>query len=328
MNDWIAATLADLTPGDPTSAEAVADRAAHVLRPAGALARLDEIAAWAARWRGTATPRVDRPHCLVFGGDHGITAAGVSAYPADVTGAMKAAIDQGKATITAMGRASGVPVTLVDVGIGRPTADFRFEAAVDEARFDETVQLARAAVDAVDTDLLVIGELGIGNTTAAAAVCATLFTESAEMWVGRGTGVDDDGLARKIAAVDDARSRVGHVHPLEVLRQVGGTELIAMAAATLAARQRSIPVVLDGFVTAASVAPLHAVAPHALDHCLVGHCSAEPGHRRLLQRLSKPPVLDLEMRLGEASGAMLAVPIVRMACAAVTDVATFEEWFG
>jgi nicotinate-nucleotide--dimethylbenzimidazole phosphoribosyltransferase len=329
MSRWLRDALNELPAGDQATAAAVAERAANVLRPPGALARLDEIAVWAAAWQRTTTPHVQRPHCLVFGGDHGIAAAGVSAFPSDVTGAMQHAIVTERATISALGRAAGVPVQLVDVGIGRPTADFRFEPALDAQRADDVVAAAVAAVDALDTDLLVIGELGIGNTTAAAAVCAALFPGDSQQWVGRGTGVDDEGLARKQAAVDAAVARVGVLHdPLDALCEVGGSELLAMAAATVRARQRSIPVVLDGFVTTSAVAPVHLAAPGALDHCLVGHASAEPGHRRLLAQLALRPLLELDMRLGEASGAMVAVPIVRMACAAVVEVPTFQEWFG
>jgi nicotinate-nucleotide--dimethylbenzimidazole phosphoribosyltransferase len=329
MTDWLRSSLLDLPELDVDAADAVADRAANVLRPKGALARLDEVAVWVASWQRTSTPHIERPHCLVFGADHGIAAAGVSAYPAAVTAAMKQAIDSGRATISALGRSAGVPVELIDVGIDDPTADFRHARAIEADRAERIIETAVAAVDALDTDLLVIGELGIGNTTAAAAVCAALFGGPAGMWVGRGTGVDDDGLARKRAAVDVATERVGALDdPLDALSEVGGAELLAMAAATVRARQRSIPVLVDGYVATAALAPLHIARPGALDHCLIAHASAEPGHRRLLDHLGKRPLLDLEMRLGEASGAMVAVPIVRMACAAVVEVPTFGEWFG
>jgi nicotinate-nucleotide--dimethylbenzimidazole phosphoribosyltransferase len=321
--------IATMPAADSASASEVAERAAQVLRPAGALRRLDELAAWVAAWQRTVTPAVHRPACLVFGADHGVAAAGVSAYPADVTLAMRAAITQGKATINAMGRAAGVTVALVDVGIGEPTADIRHEPAMSVTRFDDIVTAAVAAVDDLDGDLLVIGELGIGNTTAAAAVCAALLGGDPFEWVGRGTGVDDEGLARKRAAVAEACTRIaGESDPLEVLRQVGGAELVAMAAAVVAARHRRLPVILDGYVTTAAVAPVAAVRDDALAHCQAGHCSAEPGHSRLLAHLGMEPLLRLDMRLGEASGAMAALPLVRMACAAVVEVPTFGEWFG
>ena len=171
--------------------------------------------------------------------------------------------------------------------------------------------------------------MGIGNTTPSAAIAAALAGGETAAWVGRGTGVDDAGLDRKRVAVQQAVRRIaGVTDPIEVLREVGGSELTAIAAAVVAARHRSLPVVLDGYVVTASVLPLVMCDPTALDHCIVGHCSAEPGHRRLLERLGKRPLLDLDMRLGEGSGAMAAVPLVAMACAGITEVPTFAEWFG
>jgi len=322
--------LVDLPGPDEASAAAVHERAAEILRPSGALAWLDELAAWIAGWHRTDRPRVAHPVGLIFAGDHGVAAAeAVSAYPTNVTAAMFEAYRQGRSTISAFARHAGATVDAVDVGIGRPTADIRFEAALTSERFDEIVDIAVAAVDRLDGDLLVVGEMGIGNTTPSAAIAAALAGGETAAWVGRGTGIDDAGLARKRAAVQQAVRRiVGVTDPIEVLREVGGSELTAIAAAVVAARRRSLPVVLDGYVVTASVLPLVMVEPAAVEHCIVGHCSAEPGHRRLLERLGKRPLLDLDMRLGEGSGAMAAVPLVAMACAGITEVPTFAEWFG
>jgi nicotinate-nucleotide--dimethylbenzimidazole phosphoribosyltransferase len=322
--------LVELPGPDEAAAAAVHDRAAEILRPSGALAWLDELAAWVAGWHRTPRPVVEQPVGLIFAADHGIAAAEeVSAYPTDVTAAMFAAYRQGRSTINAFGRLAGAAVTAVDVGIGRPTEDIRSDAALSPERFDAIVDIAVDAVDTLDGDLLVVGEMGIGNTTASAAIAAALAGGETAAWVGRGTGVDDEGLARKRTAVQQAVRRIAGVHdPLEVLREVGGSELVAIAAAVVAARHRSLPVVLDGYVVTASVLPLVMVNPAALDHCIVGHCSAEPGHRRLLERLGKRPLLDLDMRLGEGSGAMAAVPLVAMACAGIAEVPTFSEWFG
>jgi len=322
--------LRDLPAADAASAAAVHERAAQILRPSGALAWLDELAEWIAGWHRTDRPRVERPVGLIFAADHGVAAAeAVSAYPVDVTAAMFDAYRHGRSTINAFARQVGATVVAVDVGIGRPTNDIRFEAALDAARFDETVDAAVAAVDRLDGDLLVVGEMGIGNTTPSAAISAALAGGETAAWVGRGTGVDDAGLARKRAAVQQAVRRIaGVTDPLDVLREVGGAELVAIAAAVVAARHRSLPVVLDGYVVTSSVLPLVMVDPSALDHCIVGHCSAEPGHRRLLEKIGKRPLLDLDMRLGEGSGAMAAVPLVAMACAGITEVPTFSEWFG
>lgn len=326
---WLRSSLDSLPGPDLDAGDATRARASDILRPAGALARLDEVAAWAAEWQGSHRPAVRRPAALVFAADHGVTAAGVSRYPADVTAAMLTAYRAGRSTISAFAAVAGAQVSAIDVGVGRPTGDIRYEPAMSPERFDEAVAAGRGAVEALDADILVLGEMGIGNTTAAAAVAAALGGGEVAAWVGRGTGVDDAGLDRKREAVREAVMRVaGVLDPLEVLREVGGAELAAMTAAIVAARLRRLPVIIDGYVVTAAALPLHSMRADALDHCLVGHCSAEPGHRRLLQRLAKEPLLDLEMRLGEGSGAMAALPLVAMACAGVTDVPTFGEWFG
>lgn len=325
---WLRSALISIPGPDVAAGDAVRARAADILRPAGALARLDELAAWVAEWQGTSSPAVMKPAALIFAADHGVAAAGVSKYPIEVTAAMLAAFSAHHSTVTAFADAVGASVQAIDVGVGRPTGDIRFEPALSVERFEECVAAGRAAVDALDADLLVIGEMGIGNTTAAAAVAAALGDGDPADWVGRGTGVDDEGLARKRAAVSTAVERIAGVSdPLEVLREVGGAELVAMAAAVLAARWRKLPVLLDGYVVTSSVLPLAVAVPHALDHCQVGHCSAEAGHRRLAARLGKQPLLDLGMRLGEGSGAMAAVPLVRLGCVGITHVPTFTEFF-
>ncbi|MBI4933515.1 MAG: nicotinate-nucleotide--dimethylbenzimidazole phosphoribosyltransferase [Actinobacteria bacterium] len=326
---WLRDALATMPTGDLESRDAVRDRGVEILRPAGALRELDAVAAFMARWQETPHPHVGKPAGLIFAADHGVAAAGVSAYPIDVTAAMLAAYRAGKSTVSAFARVVGATVDAIDVGVGRPTGDIRVEAALSPERFEECVQAGRAAVEALDADLLVIGEMGIGNTTAAAAVAAAMLDPQQPVeFVGRGTGVDDEGMDRKREAVAAAVARVAHVHdPLEVLREVGGAELVAMAAAVLAARHRKLPVLLDGYVVTAAVLPLAVAQRGALDHCLVGHRSAEPGHSRVIEHLRKRPLLDLGMRLGEGSGAMAAVPLVAMACVGITDVPTFGEWF-
>jgi nicotinate-nucleotide--dimethylbenzimidazole phosphoribosyltransferase len=321
--------LADLPEPDAAAIAAVHGRAADILRPPGALQWLDDVAAWIAGWQHRVLPRVERPVGLVFAADHGVAAAErVSALEPKVTAAVFAAFAEGRSTVRAFARHAGATVEAIDVGIGKPTADIRYEAAMTPERFAEAAETAFAAVDALDGDLLVLGEIGIGNTTASAAVAAALAGGEAAAWVGRGTGIDDETLTRKRAAVQQAVRRIaGITDPLEVLREVGGAELVAIAAAVVAARHRSLPVVLDGYVVTSAVLPLVLVAPAILDHCTVGHCSAEPGHRLLLDRLGKRPLLDLDMRLGEGSGAMAAVPLIAMACAGITEVPTVTEWF-
>jgi nicotinate-nucleotide--dimethylbenzimidazole phosphoribosyltransferase len=326
VDEEIAGLLAGAPAADERAAAAVARRAAGVLRPAGALARLDGLAAWLAGWQGTDRPAVRRPAAVVFAADHGVARQGVSAYPAEVTRAMLKALREGVATACVMSRQVGAALHVVDVGVGDPTGDLAREPALGPARFRACFDAGRRAVAELDADLLVLGEMGIGNTTAASAVTATLLGGAAEAVTGRGTGVDDAGYARKLAAVRAGRRRVAEAAPLEVLRQVGGAELAAIAGAATEARLRPLPLVLDGFVVAAAVAPLAALHPGALAHAVAGHRSAEPGHRALLERLGKAPLLDLDLRLGEGSGALAAVPLLRLAAAAVTEVATFAEW--
>lgn len=324
--------LTDLPAFDTQAAGVVRDRSEQVLRPGGALQRLDDVAVHVAGWSSDARPSVDRPAILVFAGDHGVASAGVSNYPADITAAMLAAVRADRATINAYARSVGARLDVVDVGVGDPTGDIRTESALSGTRFDEIVS---AAVDAVDdvvaegADLLVLGELGIGNTTVAAALSASLLGGDVDRWVGRGTGIDDDGLERKRLAVDQAVSRVaGLDDPIDVMREIGGAELVAMAAACAHARRHRLPVVLDGYIASSAVLPLHAAEPDALEHCLAGHLSSEPGHRVILRHIGKEPLLDLGLRLGEGTGAAAAIPLIQLACVGVSDVATFGEWFG
>lgn len=312
---------------DAVAATAVAARAARSLRPSGAFARLDAAAAWLAGWQGTECPHVESPAVVVFAGDHGVVASGVTSYPSSVTAEVVRALESGRATAAVMAAQVGATVHVVDAGVGRPTANFVEGPALAKDRFDELWNLGRDTVAGLDADVLVVGEVGIGNTTAAAAVAASLRGGPTESWVGPGSGLDAGGLARKIAAVDAARARVAAVDdPLEVLREVGGGELVALAAAVLEARRRSLPVLLDGYVTTAAVTPLAAVHRGVLDHCLAAHVSPEPGHARLLAHLGMEPLLDLGLRLGEGSGALVAIPLLRLAVAAVVEVPTFEEW--
>lgn len=332
MTDALRELLGDLTTADADAADAVRGRSEQVLRPSGALSRLDDVAVHIAGWQADVSPSIDAPAVLVFAGDHGVVSAGVSKYPLEVTAAMLAAVRAGKATINALARSVGATLEVFDVGVGDPTGDIRTEPALTTGRFDDIAATAIEAVDAAaaaGADLLVLGELGIGNTTISAALPAALLGGDAERWVGRGTGVDDDGFARKRVAVAEAAARVADVDdPIEIMLQVGGAEHAAMAVACMRARRHRIPVVLDGYVATSAVLPMHVADGAALDHCLVGHLSAEPGHRHLLDHIEKDPLLDLGMRLGEGSGALAAVPLIRMACAGVVEVATFAEWFG
>jgi nicotinate-nucleotide--dimethylbenzimidazole phosphoribosyltransferase len=263
---------------------------------------------------------------VVFAGNHGVAALGVSAYPPAVTAQMVANFERGGAAINALARAAGLDFRVVPLALDRPTADFTAGPAMSEAECLEALNAGAAAV-APGCDLLVLGEMGIANSTAAAALAARSFGGDAAEWVGPGTGVDVAGLSRKAGVVAAGLRRHADApqEPFETLRRLGGRETAAIAGAVLAARLARVPVMLDGFICCASVAPLAAANPAIVDHCLAGHQSAEPGHGRLLGRLGLAPLLSLGMRLGEGSGAAVAVAVVRAALAAHNGMATFAE---
>jgi nicotinate-nucleotide--dimethylbenzimidazole phosphoribosyltransferase len=311
---------------DEAAAAAVISRDRQLTKPPGSLGRLEEIVLWLARWQGRENPRVERPLVAVFAGNHGVVAQGVAAYPQAVTAQMVANFRSGGAAINQICKTHGLGLKVFELALEQPTRDITETAALEEAECAATMAYGMEAV-AEPCDLLSIGEMGIGNTTIAAAICHGLYGGAPEDWVGPGTGVDAEGLKRKADAVGRAVAlNRGHLgSPLEVLRRLGGRELAAMAGAIVAARHARVPVLLDGYVASAAAAVLHALDPHALDHCLAAHRSAEPAHGRLLERLGKRPLLDLGMRLGEATGAALAAALVKTAAAIHAGMATFGE---
>jgi nicotinate-nucleotide--dimethylbenzimidazole phosphoribosyltransferase len=318
-------TLLAGAPGPDSAARAAAEaRQGQLTKPPGSLGRLEELAVWVAGWQGRARPSLDRPQVLVFAGNHGVAARGVSAFPAEVTVQMVANFRAGGAAINQLSRAAGAAMAVHALDLDQPTADFTEAPAMTEA---ETVAALRTGWEAVDplADLLVVGEMGIGNTTSAAALACALLGGPAEGWVGRGTGVDDAGLARKASVVAAGVARHAPCAPLQALARLGGREIAAMAGAMARARVARIPVILDGFIACAAALVLDRAAPGALDHAVAGHASAEAAHRRLLDALGKAPLLDLRLRLGEGSGAALAIPLLRAAVACHSGMATFAE---
>lgn len=315
-----------LPPGDDASAEAVAARQAQLTKPPGSLGRLEVLAAWLAHWQRRPMPSLDRVDILVFAGNHGVTRRGVSPYPPEVTAQMVTNFERGGAAINQLAAVAGARLHVAALALNTPTEDLSEGPAMDEGVFLDAVNVGAAAVEP-GIDLLCLGEMGIGNTTAAAALCAALFGGKGVDWVGRGTGVDDAGLHRKADAVDRALERHRSLldDPLAIARALGGRELAALLGATLAARQCGVPVLLDGFACTASAAPLARLAAGALDHTQVAHVSAEAGHRRLIDLCGKQALLDMGMRLGEASGAALAIPMLRAAVACHRGMATFAQ---
>jgi nicotinate-nucleotide--dimethylbenzimidazole phosphoribosyltransferase len=323
--DGIRSLLRSLPGPDQAAVEKVRRRDANLTKPPGSLGRLEELAEWLAAWQGRHPPRIDNPVVVVFAGNHGVVRKGVSPYPPEVTAQMVANFQSGGAAINQLCRTFGLGLKVFELALESPTRDITLDAALDEADCAASIAFGMQAI--AGTDLLCVGEMGIGNTTIAAAMACALYGGRPEDWVGRGTGVDDAGLARKVDAVRRALDlHLQHIaDPFDVLRRLGGREIAAMAGAILAARHQRIPVLIDGYVASAAAAVLHKAEPSSLDHCVAAHCSAEFAHSRLLDKIGKRPLLDLGMRLGEGSGAALAAAILRAAADLHRGMATFPE---
>ena len=317
-------TLQDAPGPDTVARDGAEERNGQLTKPPGALGRLEDLAIWYAAWRGNPRPTIAAPQVIIFAGNHGVCAQGVSAFPPEVTVQMVANFEHGGAAINQLSKAFGAKMDVHALSLETPTADFTQAPAMSEAEFVAALQTGWNAVDP-NADLLVTGEMGIGNTTSAAAVACTLFGGTPADWAGRGTGVDDAGLERKKDVI--ARGITLHQtdDALDALRCLGGRELAAMAGAIAAARHHRIPVILDGFICSAAAAALAKAADGALDHTVAGHLSAEGAHRRLLDALGKEPLLQLGLRLGEGSGAALAIGVLKGAVACHSGMATFAE---
>ncbi|MFL4470667.1 nicotinate-nucleotide--dimethylbenzimidazole phosphoribosyltransferase [Tateyamaria armeniaca] len=323
--DALRALLADMPGPDAEAVQGATDRNGQLTKPPGALGRLEDLAIWYAGWRGDARPAINAPQVIVFAGNHGVAARGVSAFPPEVTVQMVANFEHGGAAVNQLAKAFGARMDVVALDLDTPTADFTAGPAMSEA---EVVAALRAGWDAVDpqTDLLVVGEMGIGNTTSAAAISAKLFGGDATAWTGRGTGVEGGALALKTKVVADgltAHAEAGD--GLDVLMRLGGRELAGMAGAIARARTLRVPVIMDGFICTAAAACLERTVAGALDHVVAGHQSAEGAHPRMLEALGKEPLLSLGLRLGEGSGAALAIGILKGAVACHSGMATFGE---
>lgn len=320
------ALLAGAAGPDKAASAAAAERNGQLTKPPGALGRLEDLAIWYGGWRGTGRPVLTAPQVIIFAGNHGVTARGVSAFPAEVTAQMVMNFEHGGAAINQLSKTFGAKMDVHALELDRPTADFTQGPAMDEADVVAALLVGWNAVDP-NADLLVTGEMGIGNTTSAAAIAHALFGGEAADWTGRGTGVDDAGIALKSQVVAEglAANPSAKDDGLEALRCLGGRELAGMAGAIARARIEGIPVILDGFICSAAAACLENVAEGALDHTVAGHVSAEAAHERVLNALGKSPLLALGMRLGEGSGAALAIGVLKGAIACHSGMATFAE---
>jgi nicotinate-nucleotide--dimethylbenzimidazole phosphoribosyltransferase len=312
--------------GDESAVAAVRAHDAQLTKPPGSLGALEGLVEFLARWQGRSKPRLDNPMVTIFAGNHGVTDQGVSAFPREVTAQMVANFTNGGAAISQICALHEINLRVFELALELPTGDITLEPALDDKMCAATIAYGMEAI-AGKPDLICIGEMGIGNTTVAAAIYAALYGGTGADWVGRGTGVDDAGLKRKADAVDRALARhAGELdHPLAILARVGGREIAAMLGALLAARHQKVPVIVDGFVATSAAAIAHAVNPAAIDHCIFGHSSAEAGHARALAAMGKTGLLDLGMRLGEGSGAAMAAILVKTALHLHNNMATFES---
>jgi nicotinate-nucleotide--dimethylbenzimidazole phosphoribosyltransferase len=324
--DQFRALLSEAPGADQTALAAAAERNGQLTKPPGALARLEDLAIWYGSWRGTGRPAIEAPQVIVFAGNHGVAAQGVSAFPPEVTVQMVANFEHGGAAINQLAKLAGARMDVHALDLDRPTGDFTQGPAMDEADLLAALQTGWNAVDP-KSDLLVVGEMGIGNTTPAAALAAALFGGEAAAWTGRGTGVDDAGLQNKTRVVAEGLALHGAAirDGVDALGRLGGREIAAMAGAIAAARVLRIPVILDGFICCAAAACLAKTSEGALDHTVAGHQSAEGAHAALLSNLGKEPLLQLGLRLGEGSGAALAIQILKGAIACHSGMATFAE---
>jgi nicotinate-nucleotide--dimethylbenzimidazole phosphoribosyltransferase len=315
-----------LPEGDEAAVAAVRARDIRLTKPRGSLGRLEELVEFLARWQGKPEPTLENPMIAIFAANHGVTDQGVSAYPREVTAQMVANFTAGGAAISQICALHELNLRVFELALELPTGDITQGPAMDDRMCAATIAYGMEAV-AGTPDLLCIGEMGIGNTTVAAAVYAALYGGSGADWVGRGTGVDDAGLARKADAVERAVAlhRDFLTDPFAILARLGGREIAAMLGALIAARQQKTPVIVDGFVATAAAALAHAINPAAIDHCLFGHVSAESAHAGVLKRLGRTGLLDLGMRLGEGSGAALAAVLAKTALHLHRNMATFDS---
>lgn len=312
--------------GDEAAVAAVRRRDAELTKPAGSLGRLEELVEFLARWQHRQTPRLENPMVTIFAGNHGVADQGVSAFPQEVTAQMVANFTNGGAAISQICGLHEINLRVFELALELPTGDITEEAALDDQMCAATIAYGMEAV-AGKPDIIGLGEMGIGNTTIAAAIFAALYGGTGADWAGRGTGVDDAGYARKVDAIDKALAlhQDGLDHPLSILARLGGREVAAMLGALIAARHQKVPVVIDGYVATAAAAIAHAVNPEAIDHCLFAHVTSEGAHARVLDHMGKAPLLDLGMRLGEGTGAALGVVLAKTALHLHTNMATFDS---
>lgn len=325
-------TLHTLESPDGAARNRAIARQKQLTKPEGSLGRLEDLACFMAGWQGAEPLSARNIQIIVFAGNHGVTARDVSSFPPEVTEQMVANFTNHGAAINALANELDCRFCIHALDLDNPTKDISVNDALTEEEVLHNLNIGARAID-TQSDLIIFGEMGIGNTTIASALAAACFGGTGRDWAGPGTGLDIAGINRKADVIDTALARhrrdmagrqTGN-DPVALLSSLGGREIAAIAGGVVAARQYRIPVILDGFVVCASIAPLYKESRDILKHCIAGHRSAEPGHTRILKQFELSPLLDLNMRLGEGTGAALASAIVRAAVATHTNMATFSR---
>ncbi len=321
--------LALLASPPAVNAEAVAlakARNGQLTKPPAALGRLEDLAIWMAGWQGTDRPQIEAPQIAIFAGNHGVAAKGVSAFPPEVTAQMVMNFQAGGAAINQLAKLHGARMDVHALRLEEPTADYTQGAAMDEGALVEALLVGWNAL-CEGTDLLIVGEMGIGNTTSAAALATCLIGGNAQDWVGRGTGVEDAGLALKADVIEQGMRANAELcrTPLGALQALGGREIAAMAGAMAAARMRSVPMLLDGFIASSAALVLNGIDARLVAHMQPAHVSDEQAHAKMLAHLGREPLLDLSMRLGEGSGAGVALGVLKAAVACHSGMSTFAD---
>ena len=304
-------------------AEAIAHQK-KLTKPLGALGKLEELAVFLASWQGQVKPSLKTAQAIVYAGNHGICAQGVNPFPQEVTAQMVANFTTGGAAINQLCALSDADLNVVPLSLQTPTADFTEQEAMSEDELCEAMNIGAKAVN-LDANILLLGEMGIGNSTISSALAASVFGGDVGRWVGAGTGSDEAGIAHKKAVIEKGLAKHGSRTDLSALQAFGGREQAAICGAILTARVARIPVILDGFICTAAAAPLFGIKPDSLNHCLIAHMSAEPGHQHLMAEMKKSAILNLDMRLGEGTGAALALSILRGAVACHNQMATLSS---
>jgi nicotinate-nucleotide--dimethylbenzimidazole phosphoribosyltransferase len=324
--DEIRRLLPELPGPDLAAGTAVLERERKLAKTPGGLGRLEELTAWLATWQGRQPPQVNHPRLALFAANHGVAARGVSAWPLEATEQLVRSIVDGAGAINPLCEQADADLRVYELDLEAPTADVTQGPAMGDEDCARAVAYGMMAVEP-GIDLIGLGDVGVGSTTAAAALAAALFGGEAADWIGPGSGVDAAGLERKRVAVTLALAAnpSARADPFEALRCLGGFEMAAVVGAILAARMAKVPVLLDGFVTTAAAAVLFKADPRALDHCLVADRGTEPGQARLIERLRQKPVLDLGLRLGQGVGAALALPLLKAAVSCHRGMATAAE---